>query len=44
MTRPLLIGVSARIYHPTGPVLDLGGVWSRTLHCLEEKSTFGVPR
>ena len=24
MTRPLLIGVSARIYYPSGPVLDLG--------------------
>jgi putative glutamine amidotransferase len=22
----LLIGVSARIYYPSGPVLDLGGV------------------
>ncbi len=36
MTRPLLIGVSARIYHPGGPVLDLGGVWTRTLHYLEQ--------
>jgi putative glutamine amidotransferase len=34
--RPLLIGVSARIYHPTGPVLDLGGIWTRTLHYLEQ--------
>lgn len=32
----LLIGVSARIYHPTSPVLDLGGVWTRTLHYLEQ--------
>ena len=36
MTRPLLIGVSARIYHPASPVLDLGGVWTRTLHYLEQ--------
>lgn len=33
---PLLIGVSARLYHPTRPVLDLGGVWTRTLHYLEQ--------
>ena len=32
----LLIGVSARIYYPTGPVLDLGGVWTKTLHYLEQ--------
>jgi putative glutamine amidotransferase len=34
--RPLLIGVSARIYYPAGPVLDLGGVWTKTLHYLEQ--------
>jgi putative glutamine amidotransferase len=32
----LMIGVSARIYYPTGPVLDLGGVWTKTLHYLEQ--------
>jgi putative glutamine amidotransferase len=32
----LRIGVSARIYYPTGPVLDLGGVWTKTLHYLEQ--------
>ncbi len=32
----LLIGVSARIYYPNFPVLDLGGVWTRTLHYLEQ--------
>lgn len=32
----LLIGVSARIYYPDAPVLDLGGVWTRTLHYLEQ--------
>jgi putative glutamine amidotransferase len=36
MSSPLLIGVSARLYHPRRPVLDLGGVWSRTLHYLEQ--------
>lgn len=34
--RPLLIGLSARIYYPQGPVLDLGGVWTKTLHYLEQ--------
>ena len=36
VTPPLLIGVSARIYYPAGPVLDLGGVWTKTLHYLEQ--------
>ena len=36
MSSPLLIGVSARIYYPHGPVLDLGGVWTKTLHYLEQ--------
>lgn len=36
-TQPLLrVGVSARIYYPEGPVLDLGGVWTKTLHYLEQ--------
>jgi putative glutamine amidotransferase len=36
-TKPhLRIGVSARIYYPEGPVLDLGGVWTKTLHYLEQ--------
>lgn len=36
-TKPhLLIGVSARIYYPNTPVLDLGGVWTKTLHYLEQ--------
>ncbi len=35
--RPWLrIGVSARIYYPAGPVLDMGGVWTKTLHYLEQ--------
>jgi putative glutamine amidotransferase len=36
MAQPLLIGVSARIYRPAGPVLDLGGVFTKTLHYLEQ--------
>ena len=32
----LRIGVSARIYYPAAPVLDLGGVWTKTLHYLEQ--------
>lgn len=32
----MLIGVSARIYYPIGPVFDLGGVWTKTLHYLEQ--------
>ncbi|GMV59056.1 MAG: hypothetical protein AMXMBFR72_21560 [Betaproteobacteria bacterium] len=36
MARPLLIGVSARIYRPVGPVRDLGGVFTKTLHYLEQ--------
>jgi putative glutamine amidotransferase len=36
MPVPLLIGLSARIYHPTGLALSAGGVFSRTLHYLEQ--------
>ena len=36
MSKPLLIGISARIHHPVGPVLDLGGVYTKTLHYLEQ--------
>ncbi len=36
MKDSLLIGVSARIYQPQSPVLDLGGIWTRTLHYLEQ--------
>ena len=36
MPRPLIIGISARIHHPVGPVLDLGGVYTKTLHYLEQ--------
>ncbi len=33
---PLLIGVSARIYHPQSPVADIGGIFTKTLHYLEQ--------
>ena len=36
MAEPLLIGISARIYYPTKPVLDMGGVFTKTLHFLEQ--------
>jgi len=36
MNPPLMIGISARIYYPSGPVLDLGGVFTKTLHYLEQ--------
>jgi putative glutamine amidotransferase len=36
MPAPLLIGVSARIYYPAKPVLDIGGVFTKTLHYLEQ--------
>ena len=36
MRRPLIIGISARIHHPVGPVLGLGGVYLKTLHYLEQ--------
>jgi len=32
----LLIGISARAYYPEGPVLDMGGVWTKTLYYLEQ--------
>ncbi|MBN8492176.1 MAG: type 1 glutamine amidotransferase [Burkholderiales bacterium] len=40
----LTIGVSARIYYPAGPVLDLGGVWTKTLHYLEQSVAHWVMR
>jgi putative glutamine amidotransferase len=33
---PLLIGISARIYYPQAPLADTGGVFTRTLHYLEQ--------
>ncbi|MEY4753178.1 MAG: hypothetical protein RJA44_853 [Pseudomonadota bacterium] len=43
-SRPLLIGVSARIYYPASPVFDLGGVWTRTLHYLEQSVAMWLMR
>jgi putative glutamine amidotransferase len=34
--QPLLIGVSARIYHPGTPGIAIAGVWTKTLHYLEQ--------
>src|SRR6516165_3247164 len=36
MPAPLLIGVSARIHHPSDLSRDLGGVYTKTLHYLEQ--------
>ena len=36
MKDKLLIGVSARIYQPQSPVREAGGIWTRTLHYLEQ--------
>lgn len=41
---PLLIGVSARIYYPNAPILDLGGVWTKTLHYLEQSVALWLMR
>jgi putative glutamine amidotransferase len=35
-SRTLLIGISARIHYPLQPVHDLGGVYTKTLHFLEQ--------
>jgi putative glutamine amidotransferase len=42
MTTPLLIGVSARIHHPLGSARDLGGVYTKTLHYLEQSAAHWV--
>jgi putative glutamine amidotransferase len=36
MAQPLLIGISARIHHPEGSARNLGGVYTKTLHYLEQ--------
>ena len=36
MTRPLLIGVSARIHYPGAEGMPASGVWTKTLHYLEQ--------
>jgi len=35
-SRPLLIGISARIYHPGTPGIHVSGVFTKTLHYLEQ--------
>lgn len=36
MSSALLIGISARIHHPSVPHADLGGIFTKTLHYLEQ--------
>lgn len=36
MTKPLLIGVSARIHYPGAHGMPTAGVWTKTLHYLEQ--------
>src|SRR5206468_1630755 len=36
MPPPLLIGISARIHHPSDHPVNLGGVYTKTLHYLEQ--------
>jgi putative glutamine amidotransferase len=36
MSPPLLIGISARIHHPDAPGMSLQGVYTKTLHYLEQ--------
>ena len=44
MSNALLIGISARIYHPSAPVIDLGGIFNKTLHYLEQSVAHWVLR
>ncbi len=39
---PLLIGVSARIHHPSEHPINLGGVYTKTLHYLEQSVSHWV--
>jgi putative glutamine amidotransferase len=39
---PLLIGVSARIHHPADHPVNIGGVYTKTLHYLEQSVTHWV--
>lgn len=39
MAAPLLIGISARIHHPGEATRSLGGVYTKTLHYLEQSVT-----
>ena len=40
--RPLLIGLSARLYHPAQAAQPPSGIWTRTLHYLEESAAHWV--
>jgi putative glutamine amidotransferase len=42
MSNPLLIGVSARIHHPSEHPVSLGGVYTKTLHYLEQSVSHWV--
>lgn len=42
MAGPLLIGISARIHHPGRETQSLGGVYTKTLHYLEQSVTHWV--
>jgi putative glutamine amidotransferase len=42
MKTPLLIGLSARIYAPGSAGVDLPGVWTKTLHYLEQSAAHWV--
>jgi putative glutamine amidotransferase len=42
MKPPLLIGLSARIYAPGSAGVDLPGVWTKTLHYLEQSAAHWV--
>ena len=42
MKTPLLIGLSARIYTPGSAGVDLPGVWTKTLHYLEQSAAHWV--
>ena len=42
ITEPLLIGVSARIHHPADHAVNLGGVYTKTLHYLEQSVSHWV--
>ena len=41
-SEPLLIGVSARIHHPADHAVNLGGVYTKTLHYLEQSVSHWV--
>ena len=42
-SKPLLIGVSARIYYPGTPGIQEAGVWTKTLHYLEQSVAHWPP-